>query len=43
MHKDIGQVIQGYRPGLLDMLEELDSVQWNSVGIIPIDLAHVNN
>ena len=30
------------RPSLLDtcMFEQLDSVQWNSVGIIPI--AHVN-
>ena len=27
-------------PSLLDMFEQLDSVQWNSVGIIPI--AHVN-
>ena len=29
------------RPSLLDMFEQLDSVQWNSVGIIPI--AHVKS
>ena len=27
MHANIGQVIQGYRSGQLDMFEQLDSVE----------------